>query len=316
MTVSIQTRFFALVCILVLMLPLAGCKSNSPDHASSSEPAPPAEFPVNIGDAVRIQKRPEKVVSLSPALTEWVYDFGLDSQLSGVSDYCDYPADVKALASFGTPTQPKVKELLALPADLVITSAPLAESDLIALQQRNIEVLVISHTNSIDQLWDNYLTLCRAFLGELSGPVKANEIIGEQKAALNAFVADSLPDDQKLTAIYLRITNLTMATGDTLEGAFLQQMGVQNAAAPYENWNYPEDKAVELEPDIIFADNHITMDNLTATSIYKTTTAVKNKRVLFVDGTAIERQGPRMFAEFKRMSEFLIVPAEESASAA
>ncbi|MFR9190851.1 MAG: hypothetical protein ACLVL7_11985 [Anaerotruncus massiliensis (ex Togo et al. 2019)] len=55
--------------------------------APEKEPDP--NWPVAIGDPH--PRKPRAAVSLSPALTEVIFELGAENQLAGVSDFCDYP---------------------------------------------------------------------------------------------------------------------------------------------------------------------------------------------------------------------------------
>ena len=66
--------------------------SSSPSQARQEEPDP--NWPVAIGD-IRVAEKPERIVSLSPALTEVLYELGGGDRMAGVSAYCDFPADIR-----------------------------------------------------------------------------------------------------------------------------------------------------------------------------------------------------------------------------
>jgi iron complex transport system substrate-binding protein len=63
---------------------------------------------------------PQRVVSLSPAVTESLASLGLGSFLVGVSDRCPEPAPRPALPRVGVPESPRLEEVLRLDPDLVL----------------------------------------------------------------------------------------------------------------------------------------------------------------------------------------------------
>lgn len=63
--------------------------------------------------------RPERLVSLAPALTELVFALGAGERLVGVSDYCDLP-DHSTVLRLGGPGNPDLDALSALQPDLVL----------------------------------------------------------------------------------------------------------------------------------------------------------------------------------------------------
>ena len=62
----------------------------------------------------------QRVVTLTPSLTEIVFSLGAGDRVVGVSDYCDYPAAAKTRARVGTFLQPSVEKILALEPSLVL----------------------------------------------------------------------------------------------------------------------------------------------------------------------------------------------------
>ena len=50
-------------------------------------------FPVTVGGAL-LESSAERVVSLSPAVTEIIAELGFADRLCGISAYCDFPEDI------------------------------------------------------------------------------------------------------------------------------------------------------------------------------------------------------------------------------
>lgn len=73
----------------------------------------------SFGLAAFAQER--RIVSLSPATTEWVVALGLQTQLKGVTEQCDTPAAVKSLQKVGSFMRMSLERVLALhPTDVVV----------------------------------------------------------------------------------------------------------------------------------------------------------------------------------------------------
>ena len=106
-------------------------------------------------------------------------------------------------------------------------------------------------------------------------------------------------------------------------GELLAAIGVENDAAEFTGWEYPADQAVNLYPDIIFYDEGIDPEYFKGTQVYNTTDAYKQGRIYPVNGTALERQSGRMFAELEKMfaeaypelASLLDAPPEEEPAA-
>lgn len=309
-------RITALLLALLLLLAFAACgkqETEDPEQTEAPELEEPAEYPVELRDTI-ILEEPEGVVSLSPALTELMQEMGLGGTLEGVSDYCD-----SNLPRCGTPQQIDFDAIEDSGADLVVTTAALAEEDLTELLQMDIDVLVLPRAGSLEELKDLYIDLGRAVMGEITGRRMGEDLWKGFEDRMNdlalrgeefAAAQESAP-----TVIFLRMLDFTMATGDTFEHDLLEEMGFQNLAAGYGDWVFPQDKAAELTPTLIISDDAITIPVLEKNATYKGTQAVIKDQVVTVDMEAFERQTPRLLDELERVADFLFDGVVEARSA-
>ena len=309
-------RITALLLALLLLLAFAACgkqESEEPEQSEAPELEEPAEFPVELRDTI-ILEEPEGVVSLSPALTELMQEMGLGGTLEGVSDYCD-----SNLPRCGTPQQIDFDAIEDSGADLVVTTAALADEDLTELLQMDIDVLVLPRAGSLEELKDLYIDLGRAVMGEITGRRMGEELWQGFEDRMNdlALRGEEFADSRESTptVIFLRMLDFTMATGDTFEHDLLEEMGFQNLAAEYGDWVFPQDKAAELTPTLIISDDAITIPVLEKNATYKGTQAVIKDQVVTVDMEAFERQTPRLLDELERVADFLFDGVVEARSA-
>jgi len=86
---------------------------------------------------------PQRIVSLSPNVTELLYGVGAFSQVVGVSDYCSYPPEVKKLPSVGGWHNPSLEKLAAMRPSLVIVDdgqAPFIEE---STRQLGLKLMIV-----------------------------------------------------------------------------------------------------------------------------------------------------------------------------
>src|SRR6185369_11268674 len=131
-------------CAAVLFFLLIACKAD--------EQAPPLPHA-------------ERVVTLAPNLTEFVYAAGAKSKLVGTDNFSDYPPSAKALPKVGG-TQPNVEKIVALRPDLVLASTSSAPPGLEpSLRSARIPLVWIK-TDRLDDV-PNAMVLVGAHLGVL-----------------------------------------------------------------------------------------------------------------------------------------------------
>jgi len=93
----------------------------------------------------------QRIISLSPNITETLFSLGLGDKVVGVSHYCDYPEQALALPKAGDLINPNLEAIVKLAPDLVILSAKQTRT-IAQLQQLNIATLGVESSRFTDVL--------------------------------------------------------------------------------------------------------------------------------------------------------------------
>lgn len=294
------------IAAALLMLLAAGCGS----EPTPQEPEPDPEYPVTVGN-VTLTEAPAVIVSLSPAATEMVYDLGCGDRLAGISEYCTAPDEALTKPRMGSAYHPDIDKIKASGAALVLCTVQPTESVLTELQQAGAQVMVLPRAAATDGIKQNYRALALLLFGNATGAAEADAIgtmidakLAEAAAALSGMAA--APDATLLISYPYR-----MATGDTLEGKLLEQVGFHCSGADYTDWLYPESELAALEPDVIFCADADEVETVKTSYEYKVVAAVKNDKVTAIDFTAFQNQSLRMFDTLTEMAKFAAGTAAE-----
>ncbi len=78
--------------------------------------------------AVCALAQPARIVSTSPSITETLFAIGAGPRVVGVSTYCRYPAEARALPQVGSYRKPDVERIMRTRPDLVILNESATES--------------------------------------------------------------------------------------------------------------------------------------------------------------------------------------------
>ena len=211
----------------------------------------------------------------------------------------------------GSVYQPEMDKIKASGATLVLCTVQPTESTLTGLQQMGAQVLVLPRADTVEGIKQNYRALGSLLAGNVTG-MAAAEAVGQAidqklaaaKTALSGLAA--APDATLLISYPYR-----MATGDTIEGKLLAEVGFHCSGAEYTNWLYPESELKALEPDVIFCADADEVDTVKQSYEYSVVAAVKNGKVKAIDFTAFQSQSLRMFDMLAEMAEFAAaMPAE------
>ena len=140
----------------------------------------------DIGQTLEFTRPPQRVVSLSPHLTELLFAVGAGAQLVGVDSASDYPAVAKMLPRIGDYSRINFERILALKPDLVVVwVGGNRAADIHRLKQMGVPVLQTQATRL-----DDVARLLR-LIGQASGHA------GEGEAAARDYSA-------RLTALRVR----------------------------------------------------------------------------------------------------------------
>lgn len=100
-------------------------------------------FVDDAGHRIYLSKPPARVVSLAPSITEMLFALGLDEQIVGVTEFCDYPAASKSKAKVGY-SNPSVEAVIALRPEVVLAPSDFLRPDLQSkFEQLKIPVFVL-----------------------------------------------------------------------------------------------------------------------------------------------------------------------------
>ena len=121
----------------------------------------PAMAGVGSAAAKSLSKKavPQRVISLSPIITETIYLVGAQDRLIANTTYCNVPEAARYKDKIGSVLQMNVEKIVALKPDLVIASALSREKQLKILEKLAIPVLRASNPKTFEQMCEMTLEL-------------------------------------------------------------------------------------------------------------------------------------------------------------
>lgn len=251
-------------------------------------------------------KAPEKIVSLTPAYTEILFEMGYGDRIVAVSDYCDYPESVKELPKAASSANPDIAAIKKLSPDLVITATPIVTKDRISLEAQGTKVLTIASPKTIEEFENIY-----KFFGLAMNGIFDGESAGEKAFAPVKKQLDSIKKTDK-TFIYVTAAN-TPAGKDTFENAILSLFGT-NIAESASGYTYNPEMLKDNQPDLIFVSDTIGKDMLTTNENYSGLKAVKDGKITVVKNKYFERPSGRITELLTEISKAFPAEKPETAS--
>jgi iron complex transport system substrate-binding protein len=277
---------------VTVALALTGCASSDDD---GNAPAPAETYSAG---GVTLDKRPEKIISLSPTGTEMLFAIGAGKQVTAVDDQSTYPAEAPKSDLSGF--QPNAEAVAARQPDLVVISNDInkIKDQLTALK---IPVYVGTAAQTLD---DTYKQINE--LGTLTGHRdEARDLVARMRNDITKLVAETPKRADKPTYYYELDPTLYTVTSRTYAGSLFAMFGLNNVADAADTdgskGGYPQlsvEALVSADPDFVFlADTKCcqqSLETVKARPGWANVTAVKSNRVVALDDDIASRWGPRV----------------------
>ncbi len=245
----------------------------------------------------------ERIVSLSPNLTEMIVLLGAEGDLVGRSRACDYPERVKTLPVAGNFGTPAVEPLLALQPTLVVTETlrePEETKKRLAAFGVRVEVLPAESVG-------DYLANLEK-LGRLTGhETEAKSEIDRVQARIDAWRrADRVRalENRPATLILVGLNPPVTAGKRSYLTELLEFAGLHNLAAnrAEKYFRCSPEWIVRMQPEVILYPGGAGAE----LPGWQGVPAVKNGRVITdLDGDLFFRLGPRVFDGVEQLRERL-----------
>ena len=265
------------------------------------------------GPAAAQAARPQRVVSLVPAVTEMIYAMGDGDRVAAVSNYDHFPAVVAKLPRVGGLLDPSVERILAIKPDLVIVYAT---------QQELIERLDrarIPYFNYQHKALPDILTTIRAIGARLGSTAKGEAVASgmERSLADVRTTTAGLPHPATLLVFERDPTSLRNVYASGGYG-FLHDMleiaGGRNvfAAVPQQAVQASTEMLIASKPDVIvellYGDSLKNADiakQLRAWDALASVPAVRSHRIAALTGDEFVVPGPRVVDATRKLAQAL-----------
>jgi iron complex transport system substrate-binding protein len=289
--VPIAGPLLCLALVAVVSAPLA-----------AAEPGPPAgDGPHTVvddeGTSVAIDGLPQRIISLSPAITETVFALGAGDRLVGGTESDDYPAEAVALPDVATYSGVIMERLVDLAPDLVLAGGNglTSADDIARLRELGLPVVVL-YAPDVDAVAAD-IELIGAAIGETTAA-------GDVVAALDTRMAD-ITAAAGAASSRPRVFYELGADSEIYApapGSFLADMIVRAGGEPITTgdpalWSIPLESLLVADPEVIVlgdAAYGTCPDAVAVRPGWASMSAIRTGAVRPVDDVVVTRPGPRL----------------------
>jgi ABC-type Fe3+-hydroxamate transport system substrate-binding protein len=103
---------------------------------------------------IKLDKEPEKIISLSPGITEMLFLLNAENKLIGISDYCDYPEETQYIRKVGGLQNINIENIISLQPDVVIIGSIIPKNEVDKLEKSGITVIAIKQEEKLEGMLD------------------------------------------------------------------------------------------------------------------------------------------------------------------
>ena len=176
---------------------------------------PPAlSYPVTFADSrgkiIIIDKKPEKVVSLVPSITEIIFKVGAGDAVKAVTYHDNYPSEPGSKQIVGGFFSPSLKAIEAMQPDIIFLSS-LHKKVMERFGRRKCKLINLE-TDSIAESYKNILLLGRIFNKEKQAAILVDEI--KKQLRIISEKVNRIPDSKRKRVLRLMGRDPVMTPGD------------------------------------------------------------------------------------------------------
>lgn len=246
-----------------------------------------------------------RIVSLAPSSTEILFALGLDEEIVGVSQFCDFPEKTAGKARVGTFSEPNVELILSLKPDIIFCTGLEQGPAVAKLRQLGFNVCV-SDPASIEELFASIRQVGALVQREPEAEALVAGMRGEVDAIAQSVKA--VPQERR-PKVFVEIWHTPMMTagaGSMVDDIITKAGGrniARDTAAPY--GSFSSEEVIRRDPDIVVLTYMQRPDQLSSVASrlgWGEVAAIRNGRVYGdIDSDILLRPGPRIIDGLKEL---------------
>jgi len=260
-----------------------------------------------MGRKVQVPETPQRLIGLTPSLTEVFFALGLGDKVVGATTWADYPPRARKLTRVGPYVSPNMERILALKPDLVLANKDGNPPWVVErLRELGVPVYVTVPGTPAE------LPAGMERLGDLLGAPQAGKRLAQKLRQEMAEVAKRLKGaTPRPTLVVIGSRPLVSVGEETMNHHLLTMAGGTNIAAGV-NQRWPRlnlEYIIEAKPQVIILSTMERGQNLERDLAYwRSLPGVGDRpgvRVEWISSDIIDRPGPRVGQGLKNLARLI-----------
>jgi len=254
---------------------------------------------------IKLDQAPEKIISLSPGITEMIFLLHAEEKLIGISDYCNFPEETQHIAKIGGLQNINIEKIISLQPDIVLIGSIIPKSEVDKLEKSGITVVAIKQEEKLEGMLDAI-----KIIGQIvDHNARADSLIQYYEKKLEEYKLNTkcTKNAQSAPITVYYVVNFG-AGGDYTAPAnshineIIQFAGGKNIGDTLTTWNISREYLFTQNPDIIFVRKE-ELQHFVNTYPYNLLKAVKENRVYPIESGWMDIVSPRNFLAIAEIRE-------------
>lgn len=262
-------------------------------------------FPVQViddaGRRVRIDRVPERIISLAPSNTELLFALGAGERLVGVTRYCNYPSAAARVARVGD-VNLNFEEIVGLRPDLIIAVGSMQGDSIDRLEKLGCKVIVLEARRVADV--PRHLRLLGRAMGLATQAETQARSFENRIAAVTARVKRSSAQPR----VFVEIWNqplISVGPGTYLNELIEMAGGASISSDCSTQWpHFSEEMVIQRNPEVVILTCFNRAEVMKRES-WKGLSAMKTGRVYEVNPDIYVRPTPRLADGLEQLARWL-----------
>ena len=245
---------------------------------------------------IKLDKAPQKIISLSPGITELLFMLQAENNLIGISDYCNFPEETQYITKVGGLQNINIETIITLQPDVVLIGSIIPKKEVDKLEKSGITVIAIKQEEKLEGMFEVI-----KILGQIVDKTECadslilyyeNKLNEYKSIEINGYSAKTKPTIYYVVSF--GVAGDYTAPSNTYINEIIEMAGGRNIGDSLTNWNISREYLFEQNPDIIFVRTE-ELPHFTTTYPYTLLNAVRENRVYPIESGWIDVISPRNF---------------------
>ncbi|MFA5390958.1 MAG: ABC transporter substrate-binding protein [Candidatus Omnitrophota bacterium] len=190
---------------------------------------------------------PERIVSLSPVITEELFLLGAGDRVVGRTHYCTKPREAQKIEEVGNVLEVSVEKIVALRPDLVLAGSMTSPKAKEKLKRLGLRVEEFPSASDFNGICDSFFKL-----GRIIGKEKeAETMVKIARSKVDALRSQVRDGDRPAVFLQVGVDPLVTMTHGSFLNDLIEFSGGVNVARDAGSRIYSREKVIADDPDII-----------------------------------------------------------------